>query len=426
MRLILSFLILNALCSCSGNGQVLSQDLTSMLDSISVVAKERKRLVDNEISYYLSRHDSRDEGFERVTRYLAQGDKALRDFLPKGRITLGSMIYQSVEKVLMRDVHGRLVIGRLHGDTLVGGVRIDSTGFYAGSFDKRADAFGNGFYRCSGGEYYEGPWQYDQREGFGLSVSSSHLHVGSWRYGSFQGEHSRFHSDRIYGIDISRYQHEKGRRRFPVSWHNPRVTSFGRRIGPTCIIDEQVDYPVSFVYIKSTEGVTIENRYYEGDDEQVRSIGLHVGAYHFFSTRTPAAQQAAHFLSHARIISGDLPPMLDIEPSDKMIDEMGGPIALFDAVRHWLNAVERATRCRPIIYINQRFATTFLPLAPDIERNYHFWVARYSEFRPYVHHDIWQLSGDGRVNGFQPEVDINVFNGYQEHWQQFLSSNTVP
>ena len=425
MRLVLSLLLLNALCSCSGRGQVLSEDLTRLLDSLSVESQERKHLIEGEIDYYLTRHDRRDEGFAEVTRYSRQGDKALRAFLPKGRVTLGSTIFQRSGKVLRRDMLGRLVIGRLQGDTLVGGVRIDTTGFYAGEMNRRAEAWGGGFYR-SHGEYYEGPWLHDQREGFGLSVGHSHLHVGKWRWDSFLGERNSHHGDRIYGIDISRYQHEKGRRRFPVNWSRMRVTGFGRRISSECVLDDNVDYPVSFVYIKSTEGVTIENRYYAEDDEKVRSLGLPVGAYHFFSTRTPALQQARHFLSLTNIKSGDLPPMLDIEPSDKMIDEMGGPLALFDAMRQWLNAVEHATNCRPIIYINQRFATTYMPLAPDIQRNYRFWLARYSEYKPTVHHDIWQLSGDGRVSGFQPDVDINVFNGYQGQWENFLHSCTIP
>jgi lysozyme len=391
-----------------------------------VQAQERIRQVEGEIDYFLSRHDRRDEGYEEVIRYSRQGDDALRNYLPKGRITLGSMLFQRAGKVIRHDAHRRLIIGRLQSDTLVSGVRIDSTGFYAGDMNKRADAWGHGFYRSIDGEYYEGPWQHDQREGFGISIDPSHLHVGTWRYGSFRGEHNKHHSDRIYGIDISRYQHEKGRRRFPVNWSNMRVVGFGRRIGQDCVVEERVDYPVSFVYIKSTEGVTIENRYYVGDDEQVRSLGLPVGAYHFFSTRTPAREQAAHFLSHTRISRGDLPPMLDIEPSDKMIDEMGGPIVLFDAVRQWLNVVERTTNCRPIIYINQRFANIYLPFAPDIKQNYRLWVARYSEYKPDVHHDIWQFSGDGRVSGFQPDVDINVFNGYQALWQEFLRNCSVP
>ncbi|MCI7496790.1 MAG: glycosyl hydrolase family 25, partial [Prevotella sp.] len=31
-----------------------------------------------------------------------------------------------------------------------------------------------------------------------------------------------------------------------------------------------------------------------------------------------------------------------------------------------------------------------------------------------------QLSPDGRVRGIRTEVDINVFNGFQDEWEKFL------
>ena len=149
--------------------------------------------------------------------------------------------------------------------------------------NRRGEACGHGFYRSADGTYFEGYWAHDQREGFGLSIGPDHLKVGTWLRNQFRGEHVSHHSQRIYGIDISRYQHEKGRRRFAINWQRMRIRNLGRRINQSSVID-QVDYPVSFVYIKSTEGVTIENKYYEPDDDAVRRQGLPVGAYHFFST----------------------------------------------------------------------------------------------------------------------------------------------
>ena len=378
-----------------------------------------------EIKYYLDRHDPQDEGFDMVTRYAERGDSSMAVYLPQGPLSLESMLKPHEGKALTRDALGRLVIGRIQADTLVSGVRIDSAGFYAGQMNRRGEACGHGFYRSADGTYFEGHWAHDQREGFGLSIGPDHLKVGTWLRNQFRGEHVSHHSQRIYGIDISRYQHEKGRRRFAINWQRMRIRNLGRRINQSSVID-QVDYPVSFVYIKSTEGVTIENKYYEPDDDAVRRQGLPVGAYHFFSTRTPAADQAYHFLANTRFRSGDLPPMLDIEPTDIMIDEMGGPMALFESIREWLDIVERHTACRPLLYVNQRFVNIYLPLAPDLKDGYHFWIARYGEYKPDIHLDIWQLSGDGHVSGIVPECDINVFNGYQGQWDDFLRTQSIP
>jgi len=443
LKFILPILLIYALWGCSDKGDsAASRSLTQgnsystdtqqfdpeLLDLIHQYSanSDRRRLIDAEIQYYLERHDPQDEGFDMVTRYAQQGDSSMAVYLPKGRLTIGCSIGRHTGKVLVKDRSGRLIIGRIGNDTLVSGVRIDSLGFYAGQMNRRGEAFGHGFYRSADGTYYEGYWMHDQRDGFGLSIGPGHLKVGAWLRDQFRGEHMSYHSQRIYGIDISRYQHEKGRRRFPIRWNRLRIWNLGRRISQNQVLDDKVDYPVSFVYIKSTEGVTIENRYYQQDDIAVRKLGLPVGAYHFLSTRTPADEQADHFLSFTRFSSGDLPPMLDIEPSDKQIEDMGGPLILFDAIRTWLQIVESKTNCRPLLYVNQRFVNTYLHLAPDLKDNYHFWIARYGEYKPDIHLDIWQLSGDGHVHGIVPECDLNVFNGYQGQWDEFLRRQTIP
>ena len=399
--------------------------------------REVKSQFDAELDYYLKRHDPKDEGFDVVVRYALDGDSALAVYLPHGRLTLNSFLHPLsigsevkphpiLEKFLLKDALGRIIIGRFESDSLLMGVRIDSTGVYGGTMTLRGEACGHGIYRAADGTYFEGHWEHDQREGFGLSIGPGHLKVGTWLRDQFRGEHFSYHSDRIYGIDISRYQHERGRHRYQILWNRLRISNLGRRISNDRVLDDRVDYPVSFVYIKSTEGTTIENHYYDEDDEAVRSHNIPVGAYHFFSTTTPPDEQARHFLANTRFEKGDLPPMLDIEPSDRKIEEMGGPLVLFDAMRQWLAIVERATGCRPLLYINQRFANLYLSQAPDLKRDYHFWIARYGEYKPDIHLDIWQLSGDGRVQGIIPECDLNVFNGYQAQWDEFLRTQTIP
>ena len=53
------------------------------------------------------------------------------------------------------------------------------------------------------------------------------------------------------------------------------------------------------------------------------------------------------------------------------------------------------------------------------------WIARYSEYKPDVRLTYWQLCPDGRVAGIQGDVDINVFNGYQNQFEAFLEKETI-
>ena len=186
-----------------------------------------------------------------------------------------------------------------------------------------------------------------------------------------------------------------------------------------------VDYPVSFCYIKSTEGTTIRNRYFRADYTAARRRGIKTGAYHFFSTRTPAYRQARFFIANSKFSKGDLPPVLDVEPTHAMIKKMGGPDALFRAVRTWLRIVGQHTGTRPVLYISQTFVNRYLPSAPDLKRDYNIWIARYGEYKPDVHLVYWQLCPDGRVSGIRPEVDINVFNGYRSEYEDFLQRECI-
>ena len=379
-----------------------------------------------EMAYYLERHSEQDEGYELVARYAEHGDSALASYVPAQPIRLfGIGRWEGMVRTgtgIAYDALQRMVIGHFDHDTLVSGIRIDTTGIYGGSLSRKAEGYG--VMQHPGGAFYEGHWHRDQRSGYGFGISPTYLHAGYWRNDRFVGERMHYNSDRIYGIDVSRYQHERGRKRYGIDWKRLRITSLGHHISRQRVSGE-VDYPVSFAYIKSTEGISIKNRYFLDDYTAARNQHIAVGAYHFFSTRQSAAAQATFFLQNSRFRSGDLPPMLDLEPTDAQIRAAGGPARLLQEVRTWLTRVEQRIGVRPIIYVNQNFVRKYLADAHDLKMNYQMWIARYGEYKPDVHLAFWQLSADGRVRGIQGEVDINVFNGYQNQWEEFLRFETI-
>ena len=397
---------------------------------ICAITAQGQQLRDNhrvraELDYYLQRHNVRDEGFDMVARYAAEGDSTLQVYHPIGPLLLSNYLIPSHSKRIFLDKNSRPMMATSDQDTLESGIRLDTLGIYAGLFNRHDEATGHGSFRYVDGSYYEGQWLNDQRNGFGFCVSSSYLKAGQWQQDKFLGERMLYTTERIYGIDISRYQHDQNKTVYPIDWRHLRITQLSRRISEQ-LIDGRPDYPVSFVYIKSTEGISIVNKYFTTDYRSAHAHKIPVGAYHFFSTRQTPNEQATHFLQNTHFQKGDLPPMLDVEPSDALIEEMGGPEALFRSIRIWLKAVEKVVRCRPILYVNQRFVNHYLDLAPDLKRDYHFWIARYGEYKPDIHLDLWQLSPEGRVSGIRGAVDINVFNGYQGLWDQFLLKAGVP
>lgn len=288
---------------------------------------------------------------------------------------------------------------------------IDSLGFYTGTRDSLALPHGYGRFTSHSGDFYEGEWQHGKREGVGFSmIPGKRLMLGEWKQDRFLGERITYTPERIYGIDISRFQHEHGRKRYSIDWRNLRITSLGTMSKKT--IKGVVNYPVSFIFIKATEGTTIKSKYFAPDYAAARKYGYRTGAYHFFSVLSPGASQAEFFLKNSKYSRGDLPPVLDLEPTDAQIRKMGGEEQLFKNVRAWLKIVEQRRGVKPILYISQSFVNRHLSAAPDLKKKYDVWIARYGEYKPDVNLVYWQLCPDGRVNGIHGTVDINVYNGF--------------
>ena len=418
--------------------------------------------VEKEVNYHLGIHNVQDEGFEMVTSCSATLHsmiaecRALLDALcaitPQTtvgvrRIASREPIADIVPSEVSVDAFGRtwrygrparalrsgpgvvvtdtggVVCGQWRGDTVVAGRIVNGEEVYDGQLDGRFLPSGHGRFITADGRYYEGGWHGGKRSGYGIAVEKRQFRAGQWSDDRFLGEKMHYTSERVYGIDISQYQHLKGRKSLPIRWDRLRIKSLGSISRKT--VHGAVDYPVSFVYIKSTEGTTIRNPYFKADHAQARRHNVRVGAYHFFSVRSAAAMQADHFLRSTTFSSGDLPPVLDVEPTDRQIAQMGGAKALFAAVRTWMAIVRRRVGVRPVLYVSQRFVNKYLPLAPDINRDYKIWIARYGEYKPGVRLVYWQLCPDGGVNGISGEVDINVFNGYRDKFNEFVANETI-
>ena len=396
---------------------------TALPDSIRITDPN----ILEELQYYFDRHNVQDEGYEMVMAF-ADGQRLTSTLTPHIDVrNIGTWKdYRREGMAVVLDSLGRTVMGLCRADSLVTGVRADSIGIYIGDFSQNK-AHGHGAYYADNG-YHEGHWENDRRQGFGLQLftpsdEAPRLRVGEWSKDKFQGERMRYTSERIYGIDIARYQHGRGRRPVPILWDKLRITSIGKKSSHN--VSGTADYPISFIYIKSTEGTSVRNKFYVNDYAQARKHGIRAGAYHFFSVKSSGAAQAKHFIQNTLFREGDLPPVLDIEPTKAQIQYMGGPEVMFRHIRVWLKAVEQRTKVKPILYVNQMFVNNYLSAQPDLKRDYRIWIARYSEYKPDLRLTYWQLCPDGRVTGIQGYVDINVFNGYQRQFEEYLAEETI-
>lgn len=171
-----------------------------------------------------------------------------------------------------------------------------------------------------------------------------------------------------------------------------------------------------FVIIKASEGSSFKDRRFYTNIARARRAGLKVGAYHFFRFDATGYAQALNFLHSLRGQRLDLPVVIDIE--------------------QWTNPAERTQRVLSTLYtfirhLEREGHRVMLYTNKDGWREYvegrlvdfPLWIASMTEFDKPRDWTLWQYSHRGRVEGISGAVDLNVYNGTVEEWEQWCASN---
>ncbi|MEO0787359.1 MAG: GH25 family lysozyme [Bacteroidota bacterium] len=189
----------------------------------------------------------------------------------------------------------------------------------------------------------------------------------------------------VEGIDVSRYQSD-------IDW------------------DAIYEDDFEFAFMKATEGQELVDEYYERNWRAAGKSGLRRGAYHFFRPEVSPTIQAQHFFNQVELDMGDLPPVLDVEVRGELSVE-----ELVIAVTNWLELAEARYGLRPILYTGQKFYNRYLAGRFD---DYPLWLARYASREPVPacgrEYQFWQYDQEGRADGIEGHVDLNIFNGTLE------------
>lgn len=201
-----------------------------------------------------------------------------------------------------------------------------------------------------------------------------------------------------YGIDIS--HHNAG----DIVWDSLYVLTDKR--GKT-IRDHHLAKdirPVSFVFIKATEGVSMVDKDFKRNWQDAGRSGLRRGAYHFFRSSKDGEAQARLFIKTVGYLRfKDLPPVLDIET----IHRGGSMKKLNEEALKWLETIEGHYGKKPIVYTGSSFARDWL--SKRITDNYPVWIAHYEKDRPDFDGWIfWQFTDKAVVKGVPGPVDLSV------------------
>lgn len=262
------------------------------IDSLKTKYSQSK-WIDGELSYYLKCHNASDEGFFQISQ-IALKEENLRDstrkmldslkhlshkslkivrhlefvaISPSGKANrkqveklkhVGGNVFQLFSETLPEEscalsFHKSQALASISIVPVLFDAKLDyflgTTGTYSGEVDSLGLPHGHGeWLGFTDAAYYQGSWKHGKRDGFGFSVADkSQLRIGEWVLDKYKGERLVYSSDRIYGIDISKYQHVIKGKKYNIDWKRLRISHLGNISKKT--INGNVNYPISFIYI---------------------------------------------------------------------------------------------------------------------------------------------------------------------------------
>ena len=200
----------------------------------------------------------------------------------------------------------------------------------------------------------------------------------------------------VQGIDIS---HHQGK----IDWQALQKENF------------------QFAYIKASEGGDHKDRLFQQNWKNAQKIGLKTGAYHFFTFCRGGEEQAKNFIATVKKEALQLPPAIDLEfgGNCRAVPQKS---VLLAQLNIYIDKIKATYMTSPVIYATHDSYKRFLE--NEKLEGVGIWIRdiykqpELPDKREWV---FWQFAHQARVNGIQGIVDLNVFNGTEKDFENFIS-----
>jgi len=200
----------------------------------------------------------------------------------------------------------------------------------------------------------------------------------------------------IHGIDVSHHQGE-------IDWKKLK------------------EEKVQFAYIKATEGSGHVDDQFEDNRKQAQAVGIHTGAYHFFSFESAPETQAKIYMETVGDLVGQMIPAVDVEYYVLGNAKMPEPEEIASSLQRFLDILEEHYGKKPVIYTTYKFYFRYIR---GKFSDYPLWI-RNTYYPPLdiAGWSFWQYCDEGRFEGVadqKGDVDLDVFRGTEVEFQKFF------
>jgi hypothetical protein len=174
------------------------------------------------------------------------------------------------------------------------------------------------------------------------------------------------------------------------------------------------------IYLKAFNKPPMIDDLHDRNIAELKRVGILCGDYYYFHPSAGASKQARHYAEIYLKNPPDLPPVVDIEDTDKMKPgEVGSQLIAF------IEGIKTQIGRQPIIYSRNAFLVNQAG-NPDWPAGTLFWMARYDskigdlspKIKPHV--VMWQFTDRLKLPGL-PLMDGNYWLGSQAELNQLAA-----
>lgn len=199
---------------------------------------------------------------------------------------------------------------------------------------------------------------------------------------------------KVRGIDVSHHQHI-------IDWEEVKSSD------------------IYFAFIKATEGDDFKDTMFDINWHNAIANNIIPGAYHFYSLRYPGISQANNFIDSVPNIHYMLPPVIDLEYGGNSILRPT-KLEFIKELSSFISVIKEYYKKEPILYTTKDFYDDYLH--PEF-MNYKIWIRSiFTEPHKigFTEWTFWQYNARGSIDGIDGFVDLNVFNGTHEEFNNLL------